>query len=122
MIRFFQQRKLTVILCILLSVSFIAVSFISYSASNRIAHSTLVDKELPLTANAIYAELKKDVMRPFFIASTMAHNRFLYDWVANGEKVPAIIANYLTEINTAYQLNTSFFISSVALLHKSNLS
>ena len=77
MIKFLQRRKLTVILCLLLSVSFLTVSLISYYASKNAIHLALVEKELPLTSNAIYAELQKDLVRPFFISSMMASNTFL---------------------------------------------
>ena len=60
MTNFLHRRKLTVILCLLLSVSFLTVSLISYYASKNAIHLALVEKELPLTSNAIYAELQKD--------------------------------------------------------------
>ena len=111
MIKFLQRRKLTVILCLLLSVSFLAVSLISYYASKNAIHLALVEKELPLTSNAIYAELQKDLVRPFFISSMMASNTFLHDWVAAGEKQPELISRYLQETKDTYQVFTSFFVS-----------
>lgn len=111
MINFLQRRKLTVILCGLLSVSFLVVSFISYFASKNAIHLALVEKELPLTSNAIYAELQKDLVRPFFISSMMASNTFLQDWVAGGEKSPELISRYLKETKDTYQVFTSFFVS-----------
>jgi hypothetical protein len=97
MIKFLQRRKLTVILCLLLTISFLTVSLISYVASKNAIHLALVEKELPLTSNAIYAELQKDLVRPFFISSMMASNTFLHDWVAAGEKNPELVSRYLHE-------------------------
>ena len=111
MIKFLQRRKLTVILCLLLSVSFLTVSLISYYASKNAIHLALVEKELPLTSNAIYAELQKDLVRPFFISSMMASNTFLHDWVAEGEQHPELISRYLQETKETYQVFTSFFVS-----------
>ncbi len=111
MIKFLQRRKLTVILCLLLSVSFLTVSLISYYASKNAIHLALVEKELPLTSNAIYAELQKDLVRPFFISSMMASNTFLHDWVAAGEQHPELISRYLQETKETYQVFTSFFVS-----------
>lgn len=111
MIKFLQRRKLTVILCLLLSVSFLTVSLISYYASKNAIHLALVEKELPLTSNAIYAELQKDLVRPFFISSMMASNTFLHDWVAAGEQHPELISRYLQETKDTYQVFTSFFVS-----------
>ena len=58
-----QQRKLTFILCVLLTCSFVAVSLLSYYSSKKTIHLALVEKELPLTSNAIYAELQKDFFK-----------------------------------------------------------
>lgn len=87
MTHFLQRRKLTIVLCVLLSLSFLAVSVVSYYSSKKAIHISLVEKELPLTSNAIYAELQKDLIRPFFISSMMATNTFLYDWASAGEKI-----------------------------------
>ena len=111
MIDLLQQRKLTVILCGILTISFLAVSLISYFASKNAIHLALVEKELPLTSNAIYAELQKDLVRPFFISSMMASNTFLYDWVAEGEHQPELISRYLKETKETYQVFSSFFVS-----------
>ena len=111
MTNFLHRRKLTVILCLLLSVSFLTVSLISYYASKNAIHLALVEKELPLTSNAIYAELQKDLVRPFFISSMMATNTFLHDWVAAGEQQPELISRYLKETKDTYQVFTSFFVS-----------
>lgn len=106
-----QRRRLTLILCILLSLSFAAVSLISYKASRRTIEVALVEKELPLTSNAIYAELQKDLIRPYFISSMMATNTFLQDWVSSGEKDHRLINRYLQETKGKYQVFTSFFVS-----------
>jgi diguanylate cyclase (GGDEF)-like protein len=106
-----QRRRLTLILSILLAVSFAAVSLIGYQASRNTIQIALVEKELPLTSNAIYAELQKDLIRPYFISSMMATNTFLHDWVASGEKDPGIVSRYLRETKTKYQVFTSFFVS-----------
>ncbi|MBC7750990.1 MAG: diguanylate cyclase [Candidatus Saccharibacteria bacterium] len=112
MIDLLHRRKLTVILCSILSISFLAVSLISYFASKNAIHLALVEKELPLTSNAIYAELQKDLVRPFFISSMMASNTFLHDWVAEGEHHPELISRYLKENKETYKVFTSFFVSN----------
>ncbi|PTQ91208.1 sensor domain-containing diguanylate cyclase [Agitococcus lubricus] len=111
MSQFLQQRKLTIILCLLLVCSFLAVSLVSYFSSKKTIHLALIEKELPLTSNAIYAELQKDLVRPFFISSMMSTNTFLQDWVSAGEKNPQVIARYLQETKASYQVFTSFFVS-----------
>ena len=111
MANFLHRRKLTIILCLLLTISFLTVSLMSYYASKNAIHLALVEKELPLTSNAIYAELQKDLVRPFFISSMMATNTFLHDWVATGEQQPELISRYLKETKDTYQVFTSFFVS-----------
>ena len=106
-----QQRKLTIILCVLLTCSFLAVSLLSYYSSKKTIHLALVEKELPLTSNAIYAELQKDLIRPFFISSMMGTNTFLHDWTIKGEQDVPAIARYLKETKEEYQVFTSFFVS-----------
>lgn len=106
-----QQRKLTLILCVLLTFSFLSVSLVSYFSSKKTIHLSLVEKELPLTSNAIYAELQKDLIRPFFISSMMGTNTFLHDWTMKGEQDVSAIARYLNETRNEYQVFTSFFVS-----------
>lgn len=106
-----QQRKLTIILCVLLTCSFLAVSLLSYYSSKKAIHLALIEKELPLTSNVIYAELQKDLIRPFFISSMMGTNTFLHDWTMKGEQDVSAIARYLNETKNEYQVFTSFFVS-----------
>lgn len=112
-----QRRRLTLILSLLLSIAFAVVSLISYQASRSTIEVALVEKELPLTSNAIYAELQKDLIRPYFISSMMATNTFLHDWVAAGERDPGIISRYLRETKQKYQVFTSFFVSEATRIY-----
>lgn len=106
-----DKRKLIVILWLLLSVGFGVVALVNYHVSKAAIRESIVDNELPLTSDNIYSELQKDIIRPVFIASMMASDTFLRDWVISGEKDVGRMTKYLHEVMESYHTFTSFFVS-----------
>ena len=106
-----DKRKLIATLGILLFIGFAATSFFNYFASRAVIRDSIVAGELPLTADNLYSEIQKDLVRPVLIASMMAGDTFLRDWVLAGEQDTAKITKYLRDIKQRYGAFTSFFVS-----------
>ncbi len=106
-----DKRKLIVILSLLLSLGFAVIALANYYVSKAAIRESIVSNELPLTSDNIYSELQKDLIRPVFIASMMASDTFVRDWVVSGEKDVGSMTKYLREVMVRYRTFTSFFVS-----------
>lgn len=106
-----NRHKLTLLLLLVLSAGFLATSFVSYVVSKNAIRTAITEDELPLTADNIYSEIQKDLVRTVFIASMMASDTFLRDWVLDGEKNEQRITRYLREVQERYGTFVSFLVS-----------
>jgi diguanylate cyclase (GGDEF)-like protein len=106
------RNRLLVALAVILSLAFVGVSVINYNITKAAVHSEILQKDLPLTMSNIYSELTAELTRPILVASSMATDTFLKDWVLDGEVDPDKIQKYLTEIKESYGFFTAFFISA----------
>lgn len=111
------QIFLLLALTTLLLGGFLATSLVSYYSSRDSIRQSIVNTELPLTSDNIYSEIQKDLIRPTQIASMMARDTFLRDWVLNGEQSAEPITRYLREIQAHYGAFTSFFVSEKTLTY-----
>lgn len=98
-------------LALLLCAGFMTTSWSGYQASRTSIRSAIIDTELPLTADNIYSEIRKDLVSPVLISSTMAQDTYLRDWVIDGERDPQRITRYLNEVKSHYKASTTFFVS-----------
>jgi diguanylate cyclase (GGDEF)-like protein len=64
-----------------------------------------------MTGDNVYSEIQRDLLKPTFIASLMATDTFLRDWIIQGEQGTRKIAHYLREIKLKYNSFSSFFVS-----------
>lgn len=106
-----SKLKLIFLLWALLSVGFVATSITSYLVSKNAIRTAIITSELPLTADNIYSEIQKDLIRPIFVSSMMARDTFVRDWVLGGEQDTTRISRYLKEIKQSYNTFSSFFVS-----------
>ncbi|MEG0246789.1 MAG: cache domain-containing protein, partial [Pseudomonas sp.] len=113
----FSQRSLIITLLMLLASGFLATSLLSYFASRSAIRDGIVNTELPLTSDTVYSEIQKDLIRPVLIASMMAQDTFLRDWVLSGEQDNQRITRYLGEIMGKQDTFTSFFVSDRSLTY-----
>src|SRR5690606_29978317 len=109
-----NRHKLILLLTVVLMTGFIATTFVSYQASKMSIRDAIIDTELPLTADNIYSEIQKDLIRPIFVSSMMATNTFLRDWVLEGEESTEKISNYLEDVQQKYGAFVSFFVSEAS--------
>jgi len=106
-----DKRKLVITLAVLLFIGFAATTLVNYFVSKSVIRESIVANELPLTSDNLYSEIQKDLVRPVLIASMMANDTFLRDWVIDGERDTGKITKYLREIKQRTGTITSFFIS-----------
>lgn len=106
-----KNRRLLIIISLVLTTGFLGTSVTSYLVSSASLSAHITERELPLTGDNIYSEIQRDLLRPIFIASLMASDTFLRDWVIQGEKGTDKISRYLGEIKTRYNTFSSFFVS-----------
>lgn len=105
------KSKLITILCFILFTGFLCVNLINYFSVKKTMRENEIYGSLPLTRDNIYTEIQRDLMRPVFVSSLMAHDTFLKDWVLEGEQSTGMVEKYLQEIKNKYGFFTAFFVS-----------
>ena len=103
--------RVYVLLVLLLTAGFAVTSVGSYLSSRQSIRQGITDHELPLTADTIYSEIQKDLIRPVFVSSVMASDTFLRHWVLSGETDVSKISQYLADIKARFGAVTTFFVS-----------
>ena len=111
------KHRFATLISLLLIVGFLATSLVSYTVSVTLLKRGLSESILPLTGDNIYSEIQKDLVRPIFIASMMASDTFLRDWVLAGEQDVGRMTRYLAEVKSKYQTITSFFVSDRSYIY-----
>lgn len=112
-----NKRNLIIITSILLSAGFLVTSLASYYISRASIRRTIIELELPLTANAVYSEIQKELVRPVLISQMMADDTFLRHWVLGKEKDVREITRYLKQIKIRFNAVTSFFVSEKSRIY-----
>ena len=123
----FNYRIVFIITALLFTLS-VSLTGVNYYVSMNLTLSQLKNSSLPLTVDNIYTEIQKQIIEPNLIASMMAHDTFMIDWLANQESDSAPIVKYLDTIQNKYQMFTTFLVSektknyysSAGLLEKIN--
>lgn len=108
---FQKKSRWAWILCILLLAAFIANSISNYLIERAGVRKTIAESTLPLSSDNVYSEIQRDLLSPVLIASMMASNTFLQDWVNEGEVDQSQMVDYLKAIKTRYGTVSSFFVS-----------
>ncbi len=101
-----------VILVLLLAAGFASISVVGYFSSRQNIRDSILLKELPLTADTVYSEIQKDLIRPVFVSSMMATDTFLRHWVLQGETDTPRMVQYLSDIQKRFGAVTAFFVSN----------
>ncbi len=104
-------RRLTIVIGVVLVVGFLAANTISFFSSRDQLRDAVLNTELPLISDNIYSVIQADLLRPIFVASLMANDTFLQDWIINGEENVDRITRYLKTFRDKYDVFTSFLIS-----------
>ncbi|UZP66299.1 diguanylate cyclase [Desulfovibrio mangrovi] len=109
-----DRIKLVAALCGIMLTGFILLGVVNYNVSQRYIRDELVNSSLPLLRDTIYSEIHADLMQPIHVASVMANDTFLRDWVLEGEKDSTRVIRYLQRIHEEYGFFSSFFVSTAS--------
>lgn len=111
---FAEKYRMLAWLALLLMAGFLTTSLTAYLVSRDTIRRNITDVALPLTGDNIYSEIQKDILKPVFIASLMASDTFVRDWLLAGERDETAIVRYLAEIKLRYNTITSFLVSDIS--------
>ncbi len=98
-------------LTLVISLGFGSVALFTYANALAAARTQVVESTLPLTLDALSADLQQDFVQPILFASSMAANTLLVDWVERGEQPSAAVQAYLSRIQAQHGATTAFFVS-----------
>jgi len=107
-----SRIKLIILVTLLLLAGFFATNYLNYVHTKEKIREELIYETMPLTRDNIYSELQRDIARPIFVSSLMAHDTFLKDWAIHGENGTDNITKYLSEIKKKYGFFSSFYVSA----------
>ncbi|MBK1617170.1 hypothetical protein CKO42_01635 [Lamprobacter modestohalophilus] len=107
-------NRLILTLGAILVAGFLAVNLYSLRVSSDALRELLVRNTLPLTSNNIYSDIQESLLRPIYIASLMAHDTFLIDWMTSGEQDPEQVQRYLQAIQQRYDVFSAFVVSDLS--------
>lgn len=106
-----EKYRVLVWISVLLTAGFLATSFAAYVVSRDAVQRGITEQALPLASDMLYAELRSHVTRPALIASAMATDSFVRDWMEGGESDADAITRYLAGIRKEYGAVASFLVS-----------
>ncbi len=119
-----KQYGLLICLSLILIAGFGFITLASYKVSRDTVYQNSSEQALPVTSDAVLAELQKDILRPVLIASQMANNTFVRDWMINAvvdektddqsDQKAEQITRYLKEIKSKNNTATSFLASAIS--------
>jgi diguanylate cyclase (GGDEF)-like protein len=102
---------IVITISVLMIVLSISISLINFMVSLHSTETDLKTRSLPLTVDNIYTEIQKHVIEPNLVASMMAHDTFLKDWLINDEQNSDKIIRYLDTIKNKYGMFVAFLVS-----------
>jgi len=106
-----KKYGLLVWLSLILIAGFVSTTVASFVVSRDAIQQGISEQTLPITGDNVYSEIQKDILRPVFVSSQMAHDTFLRDWIINGEEDKDQIVKYLKEIKQKNHAISSFVVS-----------
>ncbi|MBU2869789.1 diguanylate cyclase [Colwellia sp. E2M01] len=106
----FNYRIVFIITALVFSLS-ISLTLVNYFTAMESTRDQLKQRALPLTVDNIYNKIQKNIIEPNLIASMMAHDTFLIDWLSHEEDDIQQITNYLEKIQNKYKMFTAFLVS-----------
>jgi len=96
---------------VILSFGFATVAAFTYTNALNAARRQVVESTLPLTMDALSADLKLEFVRPILFSSAMAANTLLIDWQTAGEAPLEQVQTYLKRVQAQHGATTTFFVS-----------
>lgn len=98
-------------IALILAAGFLVTCTAAYLVARDAVQSGLRENTLPLASETIEAGIRARISRPALIASMMASDSFVRDWMARGEEEPDAIVRYLDGIQREYGASEVFLVS-----------
>ncbi len=105
------RNKIISILIFLLLCLSVGFSTLNYMQSLNEINSQFKERSLPLSIDNIFTEVQKNIMEPNLIASMMANDLFLKNWLQKDEPNVQVLSKYLETIKNKYKLFSTFVVS-----------
>jgi diguanylate cyclase (GGDEF)-like protein len=112
MASFLSRYRPVIVLGPLLLASYLGLTAFNYLSAQSALRDEVTGSSLPLLRENIYSEIQKDLGPALSIASAMAHDSFLVDWIGAGERDLPAIVRYLDRIRLEYGYVSTFFVSA----------
>jgi len=96
---------------LILTAGFLTTCAAAYLVARETAQRSVAEKALPLATDVIEAGIRAGIARPVLIASTMASDSFVRDWMARGEDDADAIVRYLDGIRREFEAVDVFLVS-----------
>jgi len=106
-----SKWRLIGILSLILLTAFSAIILIDFISTRNSMKVEIVRSSLPLLQKNIYSTILSDLLPSLNIASMMANDSYLVNWVEDEGGDISEITEYLNRIQTEYGFNSVFFVS-----------
>lgn len=117
---FSEKNRTPVWIGILCASGFLAVAIASYLAAAQAQQHTLSAQTLPLTADHIQAALDTELLRPAPIATLVAGDSLVRDWLVSEEPDSEAMLQYLAEVKQKHDAAAVFVASERARMSYSS--
>jgi diguanylate cyclase (GGDEF)-like protein len=107
----FKRPVILGLLGALIGLGFLATTLSSYYTSRTALRENIINTELPLVSNAVYGEVRNDLVRPVQVARALSSDVFLHDWINRGEQDPRLVSRFLSDIREQNHTTSAFFVS-----------
>ena len=106
-----SKYRIIFIITFLLFLLSMGLSLVNYIVTLNSTQKHLEKASLPLSTDNIYSEIQTHLIEPNLVASMMAQDTFLKDWLIHEEDNEEKIRAYLESIKNKYGMRTVFLAS-----------
>jgi len=110
-----SNYKVVVLVSFFLLLLLIGSSISNYIISMQATQKQLKTQSLPLSVDNIYTAIQQQIIKPSLVASMMANDTFVKDWIVNDENNTKKIQQYLESIKNQYNMMLTFLVSERTL-------
>ena len=105
------SHRFLLVLAGLLLAGFTSLTWLNYLRARQLLDRQITASTLPLTSDAIRANLKQDLLQPVLASGLMARNTFLEETLRQGEQQPELLRQYLSGIQQKTGAVTTFLVT-----------
>lgn len=108
-----NNKKLIVLIILIVFIGLSIMTLIEYSNYSNIIKEDILNITRLISTN-IYADIQLELIKPIYVALTMANDQFMKDWIElDKEADKDVIKQYLKGIRDKYDYDSTFLISEI---------